>query len=373
MEFAKKKKAARMEFLDWARGFAAVMMLHGHVSHSFTNVKLQEQSHFVLSQFIGGFPPAAFLFLTGVTLAFLMDGAERQQMSPMHRLFKALRRAGYLWVMAFLFRLQLYLFGWGQTSVDDLFTVDILNCMGLALTFHSFLIFIPGAARGRAALIIGLAITFLAPLVTNLSWQWPSEHLMHYFVPDARFFTFFPWAAYVSFGIAGGTALRLSAPEKMPWLVAWAALIGTPLIFGSQYFSNLPFSLYSNSNFWVDGPGLVLIKTGICLLLIAAAYLWTSTFPLGTWSWVSQIGKASMAVYWVHIEFVYGRWFGPWKGTLSVVETEVFFVAMACLMLSLSVMKAQFYDPLDLKSLFTASSEKSHQRIAGRSAPEPLQ
>ncbi len=349
----KTKKSGRLEFLDWARGFAAVMMLHGHVSHSFTDVKLHEESHFVLSQFVGGFPPAAFLFLTGITLAFLMDGSERQQLAPMDRLFKALRRSGYLWMMAFLFRLQLYLFGWGQTSADDLFTVDILNCMGLALTVHSFLVLVPGVTRGHLALWMGLAITFLAPLITPYTSGWPSENLMHYFVPDARFFTFFPWAAYVSFGVAVGTALRLSSQENLPWLMTWAALLGTPLIFGSQYFSNLPFSLYPNSNFWVDGPGLVLIKTGLNLLLIVAAYFWTISFRPGSWSWVAQMGKASMVVYWVHIELVYGRWFGPWKGTLSVLETEVYFLAMTSLMLSLAVMKTQWWDSFQFKSLLS--------------------
>ena len=370
MPFGKKKKIARLEFLDWARGFAAVMMLHGHVSHSFTDKRLYEGSHFVLSQFIGGFPPAAFLFLTGVTLAFLMDGAEKQQLSGMARLIKALKRARYLWVMAFLFRIQLYLFGWGQTSTDDLFTVDILNCMGLALTVHSFLVFFPGAARGRMALAIGLAITFLSPLVTH-NWDWLNPNVAHYFVPDARFFSFFPWAAYVSFGIAMGTAIRLSGVDHLQSIMTWCALLATPLIFGSQYFSNLPFTLYENSNFWVDSPALVLMKTGQCLLLIAAAYLWTHTYAEGTWSWVCQMGRASMLVYWVHIELVYGRWFGPWKGALSIPAVEIVFLSMTCFMLSLAVMKIHWYDRFDFTSFWKGKSIDG-QPSEGLSEPEPL-
>ncbi len=370
MHLGTKKKIARLEFLDWARGFAAVMMLHGHVSHSFTDKSLYEGSHFVLSQFIGGFPPAAFLFLTGVTMAFLMDGADKQQLSGMARLIKSLKRARYLWVMAFLFRIQLYLFGWGQTSTEDLFTVDILNCMGLALTAHSFLVFFPGAARGRVALAIGLAITFLAPLVTH-NWEWLNPNVAHYFVPDARYFSFFPWAAYVSFGIAMGTAIRLSGVDHLQSIMTWSALLATTLIFGSQYFSNLPFTLYENSNFWLDSPALVLMKAGQCLLLLAAAYLWTHTYPQGTWSWVAQMGRASMVVYWVHIELVYGRWFGPWKGALSIPAVEIVFLSMTCLMLSLAVMKGQWYDRFDFPSIWKRKSTAG-QRNEGLSAPEPL-
>lgn len=102
-------KIGRLDFLDWTRGFAAAVMLQGHVFHSFTDSALRQGSHYVLSQFVGGLPPAVFLFLTGVTLAFLMDRGEKQSLPLFDRWFKSIRRAGYLWGMAMLFRLQLFL------------------------------------------------------------------------------------------------------------------------------------------------------------------------------------------------------------------------------------------------------------------------
>ncbi len=49
-------------------------MLQGHVFDSFSRQDLRTGGPYMLSQFLGGMPPAIFLFLTGVTLAFLMDG-----------------------------------------------------------------------------------------------------------------------------------------------------------------------------------------------------------------------------------------------------------------------------------------------------------
>jgi hypothetical protein len=49
-------------------------------------------------------PPAIFLFLTGVTLAFLMHSMERKGFPAGSRITGTLRRAGYLFGIAMLFR-----------------------------------------------------------------------------------------------------------------------------------------------------------------------------------------------------------------------------------------------------------------------------
>src|SRR5512132_4292799 len=90
----------RLEYLDWVRGLGAAIMLQGHVFDSFTRGDLRGGGAFIYSQFIGGMPPAIFLFLTGVTLAFLMDSAERKELPGRERVWKALRRSGYLLAIA---------------------------------------------------------------------------------------------------------------------------------------------------------------------------------------------------------------------------------------------------------------------------------
>lgn len=76
-----KQKGSRLAFIDWTRGLAAVIMIQGHTFDSFTATGLRKDGPFMLSQFLGGMPPAFFLFLTGVTFSFLMDSQERQQPS----------------------------------------------------------------------------------------------------------------------------------------------------------------------------------------------------------------------------------------------------------------------------------------------------
>src|SRR3954463_14793801 len=96
-----KSRTSRLQYLDWVRGLGPLIMLQGHVFDSFMRNDLREGGAFVYSQFVGGMPPAIFLFLTGVTLAFLMDSTERKGVLPAARVWIALRRAGYLFGIAF--------------------------------------------------------------------------------------------------------------------------------------------------------------------------------------------------------------------------------------------------------------------------------
>ena len=86
----KQKDSGRLAFIDWTRGLAAVIMLQGHTFHSFTRTDLRTQGPYMLSQFLGGLPPAIFLLLTGITFAFLMDSQERQGANTKQRVWAAL-------------------------------------------------------------------------------------------------------------------------------------------------------------------------------------------------------------------------------------------------------------------------------------------
>ncbi|MBI4874564.1 MAG: DUF1624 domain-containing protein [Acidobacteria bacterium] len=331
-----------MAFLDWTRGAAALIMLHGHVYHAFAEKSAHESGAYVLSQFVGGMAPAAFLFLTGITLAFLMAGRERRGVSAGGRVLAALRRSGYLFGIAVLFRLELFATGLPDNRWTDLFKVDILNCMGLAILLFSPLAALAAEQRVRWGAILGTAVAGGAPLISALNWNWLHPFLRDYVVPDYNYFAFFPWAAFVAFGISAGTIVRLSGPMNLPRLMQWSALAGLALIAGGRYFSELPYSLYDKSEFWLNSPMLILIKLGVLLLALSFAYLWTAHGAGRRWSFVRQLGTTSLLVYWVHIELVYGRWFGAWKESLPVVLCAATAVLLIAAMVGLSLLRTRW-------------------------------
>jgi uncharacterized membrane protein len=331
------KLSNRLGYLDWVRGLAAVIMLQGHVFDSFLRPDLHDGGAFTVSQFVGGMPPAVFLFPLGITFAFLMDSQERKGVDPAARWRAGLKRAGYLFAVAFLFRLQLWTFAMGQSPWTDLLRVDVLNCMGLALVVLSSMAFFRTAERIRLCAILGAAIALAAPVVSGLDGVGLPWLVKSYLLPDHLFFGFFPWAAYVAFGMSAGSVLRLAKPDETPAVMQWFAWGGLAMAFGAYVFSGMGISIYAKSDFWLNSPALVFIKTGVVLMGIAFAWLWNQQRSAQSWSWVRQFGLTSLLVYWVHIELIYGRTLGALKGFLNVPQTVFAAVLTILLMLGLSL------------------------------------
>ena len=180
--------------------------------------------------------------------------------------------------------------------------------MGVGLAVLAVAAVFRGDSRTRFAVAAGLAIAAASPLMTNLPWAGTPTLLQEYLVPGAGRgrFPFFPWVAYIAFGLALGTLVKRAAAERFDRLMLWDLLLGFGMVFIGQYFSNLPYSFYTHSNFWTDSPALIVIRIGICMMIMACAYLWTEYCAGPGWSWMEAMGKNSLMVYWVHVMIVYG-------------------------------------------------------------------
>jgi uncharacterized membrane protein len=336
-----KTTTDRLAFIDWTRGLAAVVMLQGHTFHSFTRNDLRDKGPYVFSQFLGGLPPALFLFLTGITFAFLMNSKEKQGAGAWERVVAALKRSRYLFILAFLFRIQLYVFGFPTSPAGELWRVDILNCMGMAM-----LIFAPTAVfstneRIRLCTVLGLVVAGLAPLVSMIDTSSVPWIVRAYFFPSPNYFAFFPWAAFLAFGMVAGSVIRAVKREDMSRTMLWTMVTGLCLVSGAQYVSNLPYSVYPKSDFWLNSPGLTMIKLGVVMIILAGAFLWVNVGGMQRWSLFRQFGMTSLLVYWVHIELVYGRWFGVWKEAMTVGQVLLFTAILLAFLTALSILKTR--------------------------------
>src|SRR5580692_7724935 len=178
-----KPASQRLLYLDWVRGVAALIMLQGHVFQSFLRNDLRDGGPYMTSQFAGGMPPAVFLFLLGVTFAFLMDSQERKGVAAAARWCAAIKRSGYLFAAAFAFRFQLWLFSFDKSPWTDLFRVDILNCMGLALLVLSLMSVFRTRERVRLCAVLGVAIAAASPVVSSIDLSGLPVALQNYIKP----------------------------------------------------------------------------------------------------------------------------------------------------------------------------------------------
>src|ERR1700683_2681941 len=278
----------RLLYLDWLRGVAGIIMLQGPVFQGFVKPDLRGGGAYLLSQFLGGMPPAIFLFLTGVTLSFLMFSFERKGVPMGSRITGTLRRAGYLFAVAMLLRFQLWLFSL-PSPWTNMLKVDILNCMGFGIALMSAMALFTTAQRVRICAVLGLLFAGLSPLVSQMNWTGVPWILKAYIAPDYNFFSFFPWAAYLAFGMSAGSLIRLLKHEQYDRAMQWAAALGVAMILAARYFANLPFSIYPKSEFWLDSPAQVLIKLGVTLVTLAVAYVWTQYGSAPGWGLGSAV------------------------------------------------------------------------------------
>ncbi len=317
-------------------------MIQCHAFNSFARPESRSAGPYVLSQFVGGMAAVLFLFLAGVTFAFQMDRLDRKGLPPMARLRSMLRRAGYILGIAFLFRISNSLCTFPLPPLKVLFKVDILNCMGLAMAVLAFAALCPAPHRTMLAALAGLSVAAAAPLASAADGSALPWLVRDYFVPDFKRFAFFPWASYLAFGVAGGAALRGIPPPRLDGAMQWCLITGCGLVLGGRYAADLPYSLYSTSNFWLNSPLLILIRLGIILLILAAAYLWTC-YGSGTgWSWVRSLGQTSLLVYWVHVLLVYGWLLARWKKALTLPQTALLTAGIVALMVALSAARLRW-------------------------------
>jgi uncharacterized membrane protein len=332
----------RLPFLDWTRGLAVLIMIECHSFNSFCRMDLRQGGPYMLSQFIGGMAAVLFLFLAGVTFAFQMDKLDRQRAPVRARLASLLRRAGYILVIAFLFRITNSLFSLPNPPWKVLLKVDILNCMAAAMAVLALVTLCAPAFRVRAAAMAGLAIAALSPLASVGDWSGVPTLVRDYLVAGHGRFAFFPWGAYLAFGVAAGTVLRRTTEDALERRMLWTLGGGFGLIFTAQYFANIPYSVYTKSDFWMDSPALVIIRLGVTLVMLAAAYLWTEFAAGPRWSWMQSLGKTSLMVYWVHVLLVY-NWVNPLRKSLSIGQTAAATLAVMGLMLALSEIKLRWW------------------------------
>ena len=336
-----KTSSYRLEYLDWVRGVGAVIMLQGHVFHSFLRPELKTTGAYTLSQFVGGMPPALFLFLTGVTLAFLMDSIERKGMAPRERVMQSLQRAGYLFFLAFAFRLQLWIFSGFPAPWQGVFKVDVLNCMGISIVLLSVMALFKTAERIRLCAVLGLAIALLSPVISDMDWSGVPWIIRNYVIPDYNSFGIFPWGAYLAFGVSAGSVIRTVPRDATDRCMQWAALLGGVLILGSQYMANSSFTIYAKSEYWLNSPAQVLTKVGVLFLMVSLAFVWTRYGAGEGWSWIRQFGVTSLLVYWVHIELVYGRFHILPQRSQSILGASRGLLTIFLAMLALSLLRTK--------------------------------
>jgi uncharacterized membrane protein len=319
-------RKSRLAYIDWMRGLACLLMFQTHCYDSWLSPQARQSRFFMYSQLGGTFPAPLFLFLAGISFALVTEKLRQKNLPPAQIARTTIGRGAEIFGFGLLFRLQEYLVAWGWAPKSDLLRVDILNTIGLSMMLMGIVCWLVLAVRRgprtRLALVLtaggtALLISLLTPLLWT-TWHprwlpWPLESYVNGVhnlgTPQAGLFPVFPWTAFAFAGLAVGFILQSSWAHALePRAFFSLGLGGSVLIEFARWLDAQPRQLYSVYDYWHTSPSFFLVRVGMLLVILTASYAWCR-WGAGQWGFSPLIllGQASLLVYWVHIEFVYGR------------------------------------------------------------------
>ena len=345
---------ARLAYIDWMRGLACLLMFQTHCYDAWLGGPARQSRFYMYSQLGGTFPAPLFLFLAGISFALVTEKLRQKNFTPAQIARSTIRRGAEIFGFGLLLRLQEYLISWGWAPKSDLLRVDILNTIGVSMMLMGVLCWIvlslislrmrqgaplladfarSGDSRQsqsevfiretttRSLVIAAISTALVISLLTPLLWTtwrpsflpWPLESYINGVhnlgAPQPWLFPIFPWTAFAFVGLAAGFILQNPwTRAREPRVFLSLGIVGFVLIELSRWLDALPYHLYPVYDYWHTSPEFFMIRVGMLLVILSGAYAWCRWGLAQRWfSPLIQLGQASLLVYWVHIEFVYGR------------------------------------------------------------------
>ena len=350
----------RLAYIDWMRGLACLLMFQTHCFDSWLRPELHGTQLYKLSQLGGTLPAPLFIFLAGVSFALVTEKLREKGIAPKDIARQTILRGAEIFGLGILFRLQEYALGYKWVPWTDMLRVDVLNILGISMMLMGLLCWLTAApivsvARGRgtiAALVVAAVIALLTPPLWT-TWRplylpWPLETYINgshtYHQPQHWLFPIFPWCAFAFAGLAVGFQMFSDfARRRESYFFGAVGVAGVAAILLSMLFDALPVRLYAVYDYWHSNPNFLLARCGVLLIILSLVYAWCKWgFAQKGFSPVIQLGQTSLLVYWVHIEFVYGRLSILPKHGCSIPKATLGLLLIFLAMLGLSVLRTRY-------------------------------
>ena|SRR5579859_2768227 len=362
------RKSGRLAYIDWLRGLACVLMFQAHSYSSWLSADARKSEFYRWSQAAATVPAPLFIFLAGVSSAMVTLRLRKKGLARNAVARSTVTRGAEIFALGLLFRGQEYLLGYPNSPWTDLLRVDVLNILGLSMMLMGVLCWLTDtrdpADNQRAAIstarVILASLLISAGIAVATPWlwttrrprwlPWPLEsyvngvHVFHH--PQTWLFPIFPWVAFAFVGLPLGCLLFSDfARKREPWFFVAVGGAGALACALSQWLDSSRVHLYPPAiyDYWHSSPQFFLMRCGVLLLLVFLAYAWCRWgLALKGFSPLVQLGNTSLLVYWVHIEFVYGRFSILPKGRCTIPQATGGFLVIFAAMLALSVWRTRW-------------------------------
>jgi len=349
---ANSSKKERVDYIDWLRGFAVVGMFEVHCYDAWLGGAARQSNFFHWSQLSGTLPAPLFIFLSGITFALIVTSMRRKGADANQVSLRLFRRGAEVLGLGLLFRVQEFVLGQPWAPPSDLARVDVLNLIGVAMMMMAVAYWI--ARRPLVGTILAAVIATAIAMATPLLWtthqpRWLPWYLESYIngvhnlgAPQPWLFPIFPWAAFSFAGLVAGFFLFgewASAHRTQSLVIIGVAAVAACYI--SEWFDSRP-QIYAVYDYWHTSPAFFLARVGIVMGVIFLGYAWCR-WGLADFGFspLKQLGQTSLLVYWVHIEFVYGRFAIMTQQAQSILSATMGLIVITVAMVLLSILRTK--------------------------------
>ncbi len=287
-------RGARIPALDAARALAVVAMVVGHTLDALLAPPVRAEPLVALYWMARGFTAPLFMLVSGwaVTVAIRRSG-QRGLAVPRSRLPRVL----LLLSLGYALRWP----GWGVPLLVQgdgavwahFLAFDALHAIAVALLATSLVLALGWSDRRKALVLAGfaaLAVALGTLPPSDPATLRPSIRLaLAQAAGGTSAFPLFPWIGY---SFVGG----------MLGLLAGRGEGRGALGIGAAGIALVALGMTSDATLVPGDPRLFALRAGVVLVLLAAL----SAVPAALAAWVRPVGRASLAVYVIHLPVVYG-------------------------------------------------------------------
>jgi uncharacterized membrane protein len=347
-----RARGNRIDVVDWLRGLAVVLMIMAHGMDAWLLPAAKSGFIYSLIKVGSGIPARLFLLLVGVSAAIQFEaGLAKGTDGPTMRRRLAKRGLQVL-VLAYIFRLQEWVLSRFYGGWESLVRIDILNAIGASMIVVA-LIAAPRTGRRQIVPALLCAAVFLGfgPLVGPAHFPaWLPRPITSYLGGQRpmSWFPLFPWAAWSLLGVAVGHlwvwANRDERRLRRCFLSSFFVGLAMTSTVGLVRHLDPTIIRYPSEVIQQMGPGIFFHRLGIIATASAIGFLWCR-FLRERFSVFRQLGRTSLFIYWVHIEFCYGGFVFALRGRFNLPGATLLVLALTALMLGMSMLKTHYGRP----------------------------
>ena len=333
----------RLLFIDLHRGWALLVMIEVHIFNSMLNPAIKSYGWWGIVNYINGLVAPSFLFISG--FAFMIAGQRKIENFKKFRFdfWRQIGRILLIWGAGYSLHIPYLsiqkIHKWATPEqMQQFYGVDILQCIafGIMLMFLLRLFISKDNIYVTVLSILAVFFAAAAPFVDIIDFAlWIPLPIADYFNSmHGSLFPLFPWLGFM---LAAGVICSIYTKAKSSntenkflrqflWGGTAAAIIGMVVL----TIDPIP-NLKPHPFFFLERLGVVV------LIMIGLRYyeLWRNTQK----SFVLEIGRESLLVYWLHLQVIYRKAWNDksleniFNHSLNILEAVAATLLLALLMI----------------------------------------